>query len=129
MECTLSQLIAKRIRFMSSVLALLSIVFHLGLAAVHCHDLEALHGKPGWGQARLQDAPADPQSDDDEGACVICQLLSIFKSSGSASPMPMGVVFVGLFLFLPLVRNFHRPAVPFTYHFARAPPVPNAELF
>ena len=110
---------------MWSVLALLSIIFHVGLAAVHCHDLEGFGGRTGHGIERLQDSQPQ-QSDDDDNACVICQLLSVFKGTSPQTLAVVGAIFAGLIVqtfvwktaFIPLFLRW-------TAH-PRAPPLAHA---
>ena len=92
--------ITKQTRSLWSVLALLSIVFHVGLAAVHCHDLEGYQGKIGQGIERFQDSSGPQAPDDDEGSCVICQLLSVFKGTAPQNLNAAGSAFAGLIVLL-----------------------------
>jgi len=92
--------VANQTRVFWSVLALLSIVFHVGLAAVHCHDLEGYQGKVGLGIERFQEAPSPQPADDDEGSCVICQLLSVFKGTAPQNLSAAGSAFAGLILLI-----------------------------
>jgi hypothetical protein len=85
----------KQIRSLWSVLALLSIVFHIGLAAFHCHELEPFQGKIGSGVERAQTSFGDPVADDDE-ACVICQLLSVFKGTAPQKQLVPLAAFAGI---------------------------------
>jgi len=114
--------IAKQTRVLWSVLALLSIVFHVGLAALHCHELEGFQGKIGQGIERVQDSQDTQPADDDEGSCVICQLLSVFKGTAPQSLAAAGSAFAGLVL---LFFLWQAPPVPLWLRhtgYPRAPP-------
>ena len=115
--------IAKQTRVLWSVLALLSIVFHVGLAAVHCHDLEGFQGKIGIGVEKVQESQGPEPADDDEGACVICQLLSVFKGTARQSLAVAGNGFAGMAL---LFFLWQAPFIPLWQRLTgqpRAPPL------
>ena len=103
---------AARTRIGWSVLALFAILFHTGLAATHCHELEAFQTQPGFGRDHVQNADPHPGAGEDE-TCVICQLLSIYKGTAPASLIVPGTAFVGL---AALALAGHVPFVP---HFLR----------
>ena len=113
--------IATRTRLWWTVLALLSIIFHVGLAAVHCHDLEGFQGKIGYGQGHFQNSSGFAPTDDDENSCVICQLLSVYKGTAPQALIVTGATFVGLIVMVVLwqnpfvpqpLRRFNRPRDP-----------------
>lgn len=113
---------SKRVHVLSSVLALLSIVFHIGLSAVHCHDLEEFEAKIGTEVQHFQLSGNDSAGDPDQAGCTICQLLSIFKGPPPQALSMPGAAFAGLTV-LPVVRRTAFVALPgrMTGH-PRAPP-------
>ena len=117
--------IARRTRSLWSVLALLSIAFHVGLAAIHCHDLEGFGGRTGHGIERVQDSPP-LQTDDDDGACVICQLLSVFKGTPPQTLAVVSAIFAGLIVQLFVWKTAFVPLyLRWTAH-PRDPPLAHA---
>ncbi len=110
-------------RSLWSVLALLSIVFHIGLAAFHCHELEPYQGKIGQGIERFGTSHNDPAEDDDDGACVICQLLSVFKGTSPQKTLIPPAGFAGLIILSFAVWVSVRPRPHRRASIPRAPPV------
>ena len=118
--------IAGRTRFLWSLLALLSILFHVGLAAVHCHDLEGFGGKTGHGIERFEDSRTPQTGDDDDGACVICQLLSVFKGSSPQTLVLANAAFAGLIIQLFVWKTAFIPGFLRRTAHPRAPPIAHA---
>ena len=113
---------SKRVHILSSVLALLSIVFHIGLWAVHCHDLAEFGVKIGDESQYFQSYSPDLAGDSDQDGCDICQLLSIFKGTAPQALSMPGLRFAGLVV-LPMVRRVAFVALPArTLGHPRAPP-------
>jgi len=115
--------ITQQTRTLWSVLALLSIVFHVGLAAVHCHDLERYQGKIGQGIERFQDDQKSQPADDEEGSCVICQLLSVFKGTAPQALAVAGAAFAGLIVQVFFWRTAFVPRFVSYAARPRAPPM------
>lgn len=115
--------IAQRTRFWWSGFALLSIIFHVGLASLHCHDLEGFQGKIGLGIEHFQDGQNTQAPDDDENSCVICQLLSVFKGTSPQTLALSAAAFAGLIIQLFVWKTAFVPLYLCHAGRPRAPPL------
>ena len=115
--------ITKRTRSFWSALALLSIFFHVGLSAVHCHDLERYQGKIGQGIERYQEQQGNQETTEGDEACVICQLLSVFKGTAPHKSALAGMAFAGLIVQLFVWRTAFIPHMVRLTGRPRAPPI------